>query len=345
MSSPTSAEQWLSFHIFYHTGDRDRLLIHCVLPTVAELLREEWIESFFFVRYLLGGPHVRLRLRSRLGREDALREAVERQVSHFLRCYPSPAPLASEAIHDMNRSLLHQDHNEQEDVIYPDNSFQEHPFLPETDRYGGPSLLAHSLDFFALSSAKALRLLAERGDSSAGRWLTTALRLLASHVLGFARDPEDLKRLSDYSARFWEAGAPPIQEVADRVFTQRRNSFLALVSEEIGKLSLDLPSLADVAMAHALDQELLSAEAATRWRILSSQLHMTANRLGLRNADEIYLARMLFRSLDEIEPSSPQLWARLTGLLAERAASHGVREPRLRGLLRPAFAEILPRTA
>ncbi len=58
MSAP--GREWRSYHLFYH-GDRD--LVLRLWPTLAPLILSRIVDSFFFLRYSLGGPHIRIRLR------------------------------------------------------------------------------------------------------------------------------------------------------------------------------------------------------------------------------------------------------------------------------------------
>src|SRR5207253_2414953 len=139
---------WMSFHIAYHQGRMDRLLLELVLPSVKSLLRAGWIESFFFVRYSFGGPHLRLRLLSSPGREEEIRSAFAGEVEGFLRRHPSPASFPEEKVRQINRSLRrHGESDEPEDRIFADNTLQEVPFEPEIERYGGEALLPYSFEF------------------------------------------------------------------------------------------------------------------------------------------------------------------------------------------------------
>ena len=46
-----------------------------------------------------------------------------------------------------------------------------------------------------------------------------------------------------------------------------------------------------------------------------SQMHMTANRLGLENADEAYLTRLLTRACESLPSSCSSTWELLPGAL------------------------------
>src|SRR5690349_12865569 len=66
---------WRALHIYLHrpVEEVDAFLVRRVGPLVARLLGEGRITSWFFIRYWVDGPHVRLRLRDA---DDATLELV-----------------------------------------------------------------------------------------------------------------------------------------------------------------------------------------------------------------------------------------------------------------------------
>jgi len=317
--------EWLSFHVAYHSGNRDQLLTDLVRPLVRSLWQEGKLESFFFLRHVLGGPHIRLRIRPTPGSRDAVRETVREQVADYLAAFPSPARSFAGAV---SRALA-------------DNSIEEIPFEPEVERYGGSELIGKSLDFFVLSSARALGLLGHRATVSAGEWLTIALRLEARHVLGFADEVEDLESLIAEPRAILGAGPDLIRERADRAFGESGDRLVGLLRREIEKLGLAaLSPLEDGEVARCLGRELAGVEEATRSRIFVNQIHMTANRLGLATAEEAYVARILWRTFRRLAEADPTTWSDLESLLAYRAARDLVPARRLQDLVSLAFATL-----
>jgi thiopeptide-type bacteriocin biosynthesis protein len=303
MDTPSMAfgAEWLSFHI-HHSGNRDHLVTDLVHPTVRSLWRERKLESFFFLRHVLGGPHIRLRILPSPGSREEVREMVKKQVSG-----------------------------------YPSSSLHEIPFEPETERYGGIDRIAASLDFFAFSSTRALRLLGQRGNFTAGEWLTIALRLLARYLLGFAEDIQELDRLIAAPA-VTTTGAEFTEERADRAFRESGERLLLLLRREIANLGLAaLSPLEEGETARYLARELDGADRTTRSRIFASQIHMTANRLGLAPVEEIYVSRILQRMFRRLEEVDPTAWSDLEDLLVCRAARDPVPPQRLHDLLPLAF--------
>jgi thiopeptide-type bacteriocin biosynthesis protein len=295
--------EWLSFHLAYPAGNGDRLLTDRVRPTVRALWQEQRLASFFFLRHLLGGPHLRIRLRPAPGRREEVRERVADDLA--------------------------------------DETIQELPFEPEVERYGGPERIGTSLDFFALQSARALRLLDHRSTVPPGEWLTVALRLEVRYILGFAGDFSDLEALIAEPAAALESGAELIRRRADEAFAASGEPLVRLLRGEIEKLGLAaLSPLEDGEVARALRRELGEADRETRTRIFGSHLHLAANRLGLSRAEEAYLARILwctFRRLEEVDPAT---WNDLGDLLVCRTAKELSPPLRLADLLSAAFATL-----
>lgn len=297
---------WLNFHLYYHQ-DLGYAVQHFVHPLVAGLLRSGWIDSFFFIRYGLGGPHIRLRLRPRPGASARVTEAAEVQAQDFLASRPSTSKIPRDAISRTNQRLMASDPHEIDASIYPDNTFLRFPFRPEVERYGGPELWRDSLDFFAVSSATALDLLSRYGSEPRSRQLALAFRVLACQALSFARDEEDLVSLVRYAVDIWGARMPRALAKGDQAFAEQRRTFDQLFGRELYLLTASAAATAGEEAkaqlgeaARRLTWIVSAADRDVHQRIGTSQLHMTANRLGLSNAEEVYFSRILTRLVSEL---------------------------------------------
>lgn len=296
------APGWISYHLYYHQ-DLDLAVRRFVRPLIARLLAEGSIDNYFFVRYRLGGPHLRLRLQAGPASAESVAAAAEAAARSFLTDRPSTSPLGAEEVRRIHRIVLASDPHEHDDSIYPDNSFLAMPFRPEVERYGGPELLRHSLDFFTVSSATALHLLGLhdlRGEQPRSR-RAVAFQVLACQSLSFARDPADLAVLVRYAIDLWGGAMPRAIAQAERVFAEQKHLFDRLFRhqrEQQEAASLDRPAAGEIlprlrTASRLLSRSIAAADLATHQRIGGSQLHMTANRLGLSNAEEVYLCRLL----------------------------------------------------
>jgi hypothetical protein len=306
MSETSALEDWRAFHLFYH-ADRDRVILEFVRPVVRLLWHAGEIDSFFFIRYALGGPHIRLRLHIRPGRVEVVEERVREVVSRFLAHWPSTESLNEESIRWTNRTILANDPHEHEDAVYPDNHLIPAPFRPEVERYGGMAMLSCSLDYFAISSVKALRYCTEHRLATRARQLPILFRILARQLWSFAAREEEVFAL--LAAFIASRKLAPILPHGDRAYEARKDDFLGLLATELDALSdpRATPDLNDAA-SQQLSWEARTATADTRCRIGASQLHMTANRTGVTNAEEVYLGRILERAARDLAIIDPVRW-------------------------------------
>jgi hypothetical protein len=326
--------RWRAFHLFYH-GPLALVLQHFVQPAVGRLLTDGLIDSFFFIRYPLGGPHVRLRIHPRAGAgEAAARLAAD--AADFLARWPSTRSLDPEAIRRQNQSILATAPEENDDAVYPDNSFLAFPFIPEMERYGGPELLAGSLDFFALSSARALAFVSAHTGDPWPRQLSAISRLLALQAWGLARDAEDLMLFLASRAGFAAVDDPLLQR-GDEAFDRQSESYCNLLRHELGAVlgGQETPWFGEA--ASRLASELGGAGSGLQRSIGLSQMHMTANRLGLKPQEEVYLGRILWRAARELAAVDPGFWRELCVTLSRRESGGSLRD-----LFPVAFQEAFP---
>lgn len=288
-------DRWRAFHLFYHQ-DQERLLLELVTPLVGELLAEDAIDRFYFVRYDLGGPHVRLRWRV-VGDATEAEARLAAAAEEFFARTPSTESLAAGQIHKLNRSVLGSDLRSAatDDVVFPDNSWGAFPVGLEIERYGGPGRIDHSLELFTASSVRALELLRLESFSSPGKAQARFFSLLVQLGAAFAVDEAELFELAGYGARLLGAPFQLCIDEADRYFGQHRESLIALAARALDPKALEAESLAEAVRRFRVAGFDLSRE--WRWQIAASHIHMTANRLGLRNPDEVYLSRLAGRAL------------------------------------------------
>lgn len=256
-------ESWLSFHLFC-PPDRDALLAHTVQPVVAQVWSEGIADSFFFIRASEAGDHVRLGLRV--------------------------APLVdAAAAADRAFALLRA----REGLAAP------MLFEPEIDRYGGPRYLPRALSYFALSSMDALRFATEWSGEPRAKQLSEIFVRLGRQAIGMARTASELCDLADYAAE-WRPHMPSIPADADRVFESRGAELTGRIREVFAASAAGALSEAPLVHARWLVAALRGLEGGERWRALSGQIHMTANRLGLSMPEESYLSALLCRCLDAL---------------------------------------------
>lgn len=266
-----------------HVGQQERLWLSVyvrpiaseVYPTavltlvgqaVAEISSQVGLRRCFFVNYRDElGPHLRLRLQTQ-------RNSVREHEKAFQILQAATKELHAEA------SLA--------------------DFIPEVDRYGGPMLIDKSLDYFSVSSVASVSWLKMWGQSDRAAQMRAAMELLACQAAALSRSVEELRRLLNYCAD-WQATYLPSYERSVRVFERQAESLAGAVGQLVEETARrtafsDLPTDASRSLSAVvceLDRD--------RWfSVLGSQMHMTANRLGLRNAEEVYLTGILTFALE-----------------------------------------------
>lgn len=339
-------ERWVSGHLYHHQS-LDAVVRGFVHPLVVSLVRDEKIDAFFFLRYGLGGPHVRLRLRAIPGARDDVLETMQRSARRFLALEPSVHSLDEAVIRRWNESISAADPHAADDSVYPDNSFHLMRFRPEIERYGSPSRFRLSLDFFTLSSVAVLDHLRQHGDASRPARLAHAFALLLLQALGFAVDEEELSDLLRYGVDEWGERMPKVLAKGDEVARSRSGFFLRLFRDSLTEVrrpssrrqAAGRPSDLLVAGAGRLSAA-IGTERPLRSRIGGSHLHMTASRFGLTNAEEVYLSRLFTVTLGEVRTLGGEDLSRLRATLAHRAAESSAR---VDALIPPALAALAER--
>ncbi len=311
--SSETCDDWVSGHLYHHEN-LERVVLGFVHPLVTALSAESEITGFFFIRYGLGGPHVRLRLRPTEEARDSCLDRMEQYAHAFLAREPSTCWFDENVIQLGNSATLTNDPHEIDASVYPDNSFHVLPLRPEVERYGGASRIGFSLDYFTLSSVAVLEQLSTLGQVSRSVRLARAFELLLRQALGFAADEIELTSLLRYGVEWFGNNLRKVLEKGTSVARSNRSHFLQLsqdsfeetcrllMRDETFELS---PRNLLVVGARRLSMAVDGADRSTRLRIGASQLHMTASRLGLSNPEEAYLSQILSLIVDELRATTP----------------------------------------
>jgi hypothetical protein len=304
-----AADGWHGWHLVYH-ADRERLLRECVAPLAAGLLRDGLATRFFVIHYLLGGPHLRLRVRCEPGDAPAVDARVHAAAAEFFARVPSTQAQPDEQVHRQNRGVIPSDPfaDEADDVVWADNSVVVQPVRFEVERYGGPALYGHSVELFALSTLQVLRFLDANAGAPEGRRTAERARLLLRQAWGHAPDADEFAVYADYGVRMFGKPLAKLLPVADAAFDRARAGMTGIVRAELAALAAtERPGLLAEG-ARTLSQVVRGVADEPRRFIGISQLHMTANRLGMRNPDEVYLCRMLTRAVEAVREEHPDEW-------------------------------------
>lgn len=327
--------EWLSFHVFY-AANAGPILVEGVTPVIRRLRAEGLIQRWFFIRYWLEGPHVRLRVLP-AGAEDTPR--VRAELREALEAVITRRPALYEADRDASAGLFKQmylaEYSEEQwnaeygaDGTMPyrdNNSVHEIAYRQELDRYGGPAGMALSEWHFETSSDLVLRLLATGNMHMRTVLLGQTAQLGMALCFAFLPDEAAVANFLDNYRIFWETSyqepSTEQHETFDRTFARMRDRLVvrllrvreavrdprsaAGIEREWAEHCLELRDRA-ASLARAGELTFrdgpVTDPAVALPILLSSYVHMTANRLGASILDEIYLAyvdRLAVLELDE----------------------------------------------
>lgn len=290
-------ERWLSMHI-YISGSIDEFLN----STFHRLLRkiEDEFSMFFFIRYFIPSPHIRLRVKTLNS------DLVKNMLNEEIIC------------------ILSND-----DYSFSVTSFEFIDYEPEFDRYGGIKTIKIAEKYFNLSSDVALMAFSESPiwnyECAIGHAINLHLSFLFCINLGSITNEKILGLayhgwLEDFL--FLQKGLS--RELVEEAFLKSYNRQKSVILQKSrtllkclksGRINKETYLFEWVERSKLLHKELLMSienkeidnsffsESTTKEKIAvlyESIIHMTNNRLGIRNIDESFLAFILLKILNKL---------------------------------------------
>jgi hypothetical protein len=308
---------WLSIHIFY-SEPFDRILTDVLLPFVKDQISKGTINSYFFIRYWENGPHIRLRVKTK---QKSLCEVLyaqfEKMIGSFFIQYPSERP-ETEAIR----------HLSVEKRWFPNNSIQKIPYIPELNRYGGERSMDIVEDQFMYSSRFVLEEYSNRQIC-----YEASMGLAIQMHLGFAKALKlNYKKAGSLFRLFSEIWMPRISIDTHNIsresilaqfstlYTSQKENLTAFMKPIFQNNDQQASNLLwnnwikpnrvfNNKLCELQEYGLIVAQWArskydffndlddseiTRWKIYLSLIHMTNNRLGIKNKDESYIGYLIW---------------------------------------------------
>lgn len=307
---------WVSIHLFYEKP-WDHLLIQ-VKSLVESLVEKGLVEQYFFIRYWVGGPHIRLRLKVPASDVEKVKAMARATFEIYMQRYPS----VRKDPDDVAQGILTP-------KWFPNNSVQFIAYEPEFRRYGGALGLPLAERHFFLSSRTVFCAMAQSSSWNYGRAMAIAIQLhvLFCHCLGMSRGAQKdffsqfcsewLKNSYAFGKRLSKEEDQRLAESTLQAFAekaeQQKKGLAACVSVIRHHLEQGQPfaepwlniwadgmrafAKALTGLPHKADAQPVQEENnhpfACYQGMLSSLVHMTHNRLGIQNQDEAFLGFLL----------------------------------------------------
>lgn len=282
---------WESIHLFIHS-----------YPLIDKFLEDDFyhfmrkqrhrITAFFFIRYWLGGPHIRLRyqLADGVSQADFLSD-VSHMLDTFIEKYHTEYPLMPPEMFN-HRTLVENEAIEQPLFVSRHGEIREISYDREFDRYGGDQIQL-SENIFVASSELAMEL----NRLSFGKRVLAALDLMYySARLG---NETAWKAFHDYE-KIWQGYEETEFDI---------KQYLPLLTARLKKNMANPeppPAYRDYlkSLENNLAQKRLPAD--YRQAILYSHIHMTNNRIGVTPVYEMHLSRFLKDALANAQEVSDE---------------------------------------
>ena len=342
---------WISIHIFYN-NDPHPVLVDCVLPLVALLRERRQIDRYFFIRYWEGGPHVRLRLAPAEGiTDDDIKQVAEPLLNAFLRRRPSLFDHRTKTMGPMYAHLYEVEYGKAkllekygpdgEIPYFPNNSFCYVDYEPEWSRYGGEVGMELAERHFEVSSDIVLAYLHDTNTHVRSVRLGQGFQILLHFCLVLLQDRQRICRFLDTYVEFWKRNyfsqGVGLLNKAERSYGRIgrhvgkgiREIVACHQSTSTGRTRLEHRWIEH---AQSLRDDIVTAVATKRLQLpaeansdaieylLTSYIHMTANRLGISIADEVYLAYLIRQGMENLDEHRDNINAVTSGLPAPATA-------------------------
>ncbi len=167
------SNNWLSLHLFYGTY-YDDLLIKVIEPLKNDLLAQDKIEGYFFIRYYEKGPHLRLRLLLKNHTDRiSVKEEVVRKIQPFMQEFPSIRNTAFE-----------------QEGFFPNNSIEEIEYEPEIIRYGGEETITIAEQQFQICSDLVIALIKHYDGLTYNKMMGVSIKLYLAFAYGHGMSRE-----------------------------------------------------------------------------------------------------------------------------------------------------------
>ncbi len=340
-TDPDAPGEWLAVHVFY-TSNNHPLLVDGVAPVIEALRDEGLLHRWFFIRYWMEGPHLRIRLLpKRAGDTRLIARRLFDALDRFLAERPALYEVDEEEMGGLFKQMFLGEYSEKQwNELYgdtgmkmrPNNSYVVMRYEPEIARYGGPRGIEVAERHFEKSSDMVVRLVESTNVHVRSVLFGLAVQLMTVMLATFQKDKAESARFLATYRRYWEgAGDGDAAErhtayleayesmssdLHDRLATAYRHAenndmdslsgFVREWAEHSLRLRDELVALAEQGgLEFPIGEETQSrpVDADTAlFALLSGYIHMTNNRLGVSIIDECYLSFLLELTLTGGKP-------------------------------------------
>lgn len=234
-----SDDRWVALHVFY-ASDANPIVVEAVRPLVEELRREKLISGWFFIKYWMEGPHLRVRFKPSSPdlREEVTQRATD-ALEAFLKRRPALYDTEVDGLDELYKQMYVAEYGEDswrerygdgQMPMRPNNTVALMPYEPEHDRYGGPAGIDIAQWHFEHSSDMVAGLLATTNTHVRPVLLGMATQLSLMTAYTFLSTDEAVRRFFQRYRDFWETSYQEPSDAShgsfDKSFERTRDTLI-----------------------------------------------------------------------------------------------------------------------
>ena len=289
--------KWISLYVFI-LPPFEHILVNCIEPLASFLVKKGVVKKWFFIRYFENGSHIRLRLQLKNpSYKVEVSQLIKRKIEHFIE------------INNIERSNLNG-----EFVSIKD-------YLQETERYGGTLGIEMAESIFCESSKTVCEIIIQEYsklsyEDAMKYSVILNYILLYNLFLGEKKELENFlmfsylrwlpisftRKINNY-ADYQANKCKVIKEIAESNFNivhnklQKNKAINNSIYFKWHEFTLNFSNR----MRQSESQKKISytPKYDHLWKIYDSYIHMSNNRIGLNNEDEIVSTWVLLNLIKE----------------------------------------------
>jgi thiopeptide-type bacteriocin biosynthesis protein len=274
-------QKWLSIHLFY-SGSLNLFIEKAIKPFIE--LNQEFIFSWFFIRYTENGQHIRLRLLADKKNVVDLVKKGNFSFGIFFTNFPS-------------ERLIENENN------FINNAIQIIDYQPETQRYGGKNGILISEQFFNYASETIFDFINTETDYEATLLIGIVMNLYVAQS-DFENNSTTLfqsifNHWLDFNLQHLAIPEAEMIEQFETIYAEQ-GEMLTEITQSILFQKNEIEGFENWQKYCAETLERLRQTELTKPipDILASYIHLNNNRLGISNFDESLMAYLILRSLE-----------------------------------------------
>lgn len=318
-----NSKVWNAYHVFYH-GDLDELIRSAVSPLTKKLLEQGIVEKFFYIRYWEGGPHIRLRFYQEKERINDSEPLIYSYINSFFQEYPSEEFSDKKMLLlQMNKLAMLENKTSNQIDIVANNSIVKEKYEQELVRYGGKVGMELAEEHFFQSSLFSIKIVESLNNQS--ERLSLGMKSMISYIRVINLPINEITSFLDQYATIWlryiNGNVEKLKDYFYEKYLKQKQSIDTLVLENMSngnslssenfnwdfhlKQFLNQVEASWEQKEIQLNKEQLSYIDYSKKTLylITSYIHMTSNRIGLKPQEEAYISCILSSSLKSLNGS------------------------------------------